>query len=194
MQQIFFSSDLHFGHRNIVKYTNRGIETTQENHDEWLMDLWSDTITPGAIVYLLGDFSFHKNTDTTINILNKLKGNKVLLKGNHDYSDNFERYTEAKQVQTHQYLEKKFGKNHVVMFHFPIGSFHKQSHGSWHLHGHSHGNYGDTRGKMLDVGLDQSYNMYGKHQFFSLDMIEEYMQEQEIYVADNHRGDRSIDL
>lgn len=137
----WFTSDLqlHFFHKNIVKFTNRGKETTEEFHNEWLLDLWNSTVAKGDVVYHLGDFSFAKDYSKTVEILNKLNGNIHLLKGNHDYSDNFSKYS-SNRVNTHQYLEKQFkvgeDKQHVVMFHFPISSFHKQSHGAWHLHGH----------------------------------------------------------
>lgn len=189
MNKIWFTSDLHFGHKNIVKYTNRGVETTEEKHDQWLIEMWNDTVHASDIVYHLGDFSFYKSSSTTLNLLAKLKGNKVLLKGNHDHSDNFKLYAEV--ARTHEYLEKKFEinarKQHVCMFHFPISSFHKQSHGAWHLHGHCHGNHTDNKGKMLDVGLDNAFNLYGKHCFFDLEMINNYMKDKEIYVADSHR-------
>lgn len=73
------------------------------------------------------------------------------------------------------------------MFHFPIGSWHKQSHGSWHLHGHSHGGYTDRKGKMLDVGIDNAYNLYNDHVFFDLEMISAFMQKREMYTSDKHR-------
>lgn len=138
--KIWMTSDLHYGHRNICRFTNRHKDTTQEEHDEWLIALWNSTVHASDTVYHLGDLSFHKNVDKTIEILNRLNGNKVLLKGNHDHSDAFKRYTEAKAVRTEIYLEKTFNFNgenkHVCMFHFPISSHHKQSYGSYHLHGH----------------------------------------------------------
>ncbi len=191
MNKVWFTSDLHFGHKNIVKFTNRGTETSQELHDDWLMDLWNSTVHNSDIVYHLGDFSFYKDHRETINILNQLKGNKVLIKGNHDHSDNFAKYSQAKLTRTEMYLEKKFQLDnetkHVVMFHFPISSWHKQSYGSWHLHGHSHGGHTQGKGKILDVGIDNTYNLYGKHCFFDLEMINAYMQDRSIFVADAHR-------
>lgn len=190
MGKYFFTSDLHFHHRNIVKFTNRGIDTTQENHDQWLIELWNSTVSKSDTVIHLGDFSFHKDANQTIYVLNQLNGQIHLLKGNHDYSDNFKKYASNK-VTIHEYLEKTFDingkKQKIVMFHFPIGSFHQQSRGSWHLHGHSHGNYMDSKGKMLDVGIDNAYNLYSQHKFFDLEMISEYMQTREVYISDNHR-------
>lgn len=53
--------------------------------------------------------------------------------------------------------------------------------------GHSHGNLTGAKGKMLDVGLDNSYNLYGKHRFFSeLDVLN-YMARQELVITDHHK-------
>lgn len=135
MTNIWFTSDIHHKHKRIVEFTNRGVETNQENHDEWLVDLWNSQVKKGDLIFHLGDFSFAKNVEDSLAFIRKLNGVKHFLKGNHDYSDNFKRYREA-GVTTHEYLERKFDGQNVVMFHFPIASWHKQSYGSIHLHGH----------------------------------------------------------
>lgn len=192
MNKVWFTSDLHFGHKNIVKFTNRGEETTAEDHDDWLIGLWNNSVHSSDTIYHLGDFSFHKNVETTMYLLRHLKGNIVLLKGNHDYGANFKEYPNHARVTTKEYYEKQFTvgdkKVQICMFHFPIGSWHKQSYGSWHLHGHSHGGYTKGEGKILDVGIDNAFNLYGKHKFFDLEMIEEYMRNREVVIADAHRS------
>ena len=75
----------------------------------------------------------------------------------------------------------------VVMCHYPILSWDQQRCSSWHLHGHSHGNLSESKGFMLDVGLDNSYNLYGVHKVFSEQDVVEYMQAQTLYIADKHR-------
>lgn len=184
----WFTSDLHFFHRNIVKFTNRGAETNEDSHNEWLVDLWNSTVSRSDIVYHLGDLSFAKDVRKTLGILDRLNGNIHLIKGNHDHSDNFKKIAQHNRVTTHIYLERKFEEQESIMFHFPIGSWHKQHRGSWHLHGHSHGGYQEGKGKILDVGIDNAYNLYGKHKFFDWEMIKEYMQNREEYIADEHRS------
>lgn len=186
----FFCSDLHFSHTNIVKYTNRGVETTQEQHDEWLIDLWNSQVNAGDIVYHMGDFSFAHKYGHISSILTRLNGTKKFIYGNHDGSlldealdnkllDSLKHYDEIK-------LPELNGQK-LVLFHYPIGSFHHQARGNWHLHGHCHGNYKDSKGKMLDVGLDNAYNLYGKHRFFSVEDLKAYMDSKEIYVSDHHK-------
>lgn len=193
--KVWFTSDLHVGHKNIVKFTNRGVDTTEANHDEWLVDLWNSQVAKGDVIYHLGDFSFHKDVDQTIAIIRRLNGVKHFIKGNHDSSDTVKKMQNGNDVIWHQYLERNFNINGkqqtIVMFHFPISSWHKQGYGSWHAFGHTHGNHKDSKGKMLDVGLDSAYNIFGKHQFFTLEMIADYMSNREIYISDHHKEIRA---
>lgn len=198
MHDVFFVSDLHFGHRNICKYTDRQLVISQDDHDEWLIELWNKTVKKSSTVYHLGDLSFYKDGRKTVELLKKLNGRKILLKGNHDYSKNFQEYARVNGVEIHQYLEKKFvlpsGKNQdTCLFHFSLNSWHKQHHGSWNLFGHSHGGLKEVRGKAIDVGIDNAYKMYGEHKFFDLSMLEDYMDKREIYIADDHE-DRTVNL
>lgn len=144
MNNTWFVSDLHFQHRRIVEYTNRGQETTQEDHDRWLTKIWNAQVKPGDLVYHLGDLSFSKDVQETAFWLQQLNGQIHLIKGNHDHSDTFFKLKEMlpnKIVSISHYKEIRVKlldgtKQDVVLFHFPIGSWHKQSRGSWHLHGH----------------------------------------------------------
>ena len=86
----------------------------------------------------------------------------------------------------YHYEEIKIGDTPTVLFHFPIASWHKQNYGSIMLHGHSHGAFTEGKGKILDVGLDSSFNLYGNHKFFTEDNIIEYMKLREKKVVDHH--------
>lgn len=183
----WFTSDLHHSHKRIVEFTNRGVDTTQEQHDEWLVDLWNSQVAPGDLVYHIGDFSFAKSYDSIANFVEKLNGQKILIKGNHDRSKNMlQLLWDGLVVKYEKYLEIDIGKTNVTLFHFPIAVWHKQHYGAWHLHGHSHGNYRVEQGKILDVGLDNAYNVYGKHVFFDESMIQAYMDTRSMQVLDHH--------
>ena len=185
----WFTSDLHFSHKNIVKYTNRGKDTTEEDHNAWLIGLWNNQVFPGDEVWHLGDFSFTKKYDDVVSIVRQLNGQKHFIKGNHDDRTVLERLKDDGWIcNWHDYKEIKVDATPVCLFHFPIGSWHKQSHGAILLHGHCHGNYLEGKGKILDVGLDSAYNTYGEHRFFSEQDVVEYMQSREVYVADDHRN------
>jgi calcineurin-like phosphoesterase family protein len=186
----WFTSDLHFSHKNIVKFTNRGVETDPVRHDEWLTAKWNNTVQPGDLVYHLGDFSFHRSYEDLASQVQKLNGEKIFLKGNHDSRQWLRQLVKDGLIEAfYEYEEIKIQGNSVVLFHFPIASWHKQGHGSWHLHGHCHGNLKPefTSGKMLDVGIDNVYNLYGQHKFLSDEDIVRYMEFRQVQVNDSHR-------
>ena len=185
----WYTSDLHFHHNNIVKLTNRDVDTTQEKHTEWLIDLWNSQVKPDDTVWHLGDFSFSNIRTEVCDLLAQLRGQKRFVKGNHDgigvLDDQLDISLNVLQVL--DYKETKTEGNTTVLFHYPIGSWNKQGRGSFHLHGHSHGSYTRGRGKILDVGLDSAYNIYGTHRFFSEQDVVEYMQDREIFTSDHHK-------
>ena len=80
--EVFFTSDLHFRHGNIIKYCNRPFESVQEQTEK-LIENWNSTVSETAIVFILGDFAFATKNQWR-NILNKLNGTKYLILGNHD--------------------------------------------------------------------------------------------------------------
>lgn len=183
-----FTSDLHHEHKRIVEFTNRGINTSQENHTRWLTAIWNKNVSSSDLVYHLGDFSFAKNYDDIALFLLKLNGQKIFIKGNHDRRENLDLMVKDRLIAAwYDYKEIKIQDIPTVLFHFPIASWHRQSHGALHLHGHCHGNFKDYRGKMLDVGIDSAYNLYGEHKFITEDEVLEFMKEQSIYSADQHR-------
>lgn len=77
----WFVSDLHFGHRNVINYCNRPYKDIDEM-TEALVTIWNNTVKDGDTVYVLGDFSL--NPKWSGQILPRLKGNKILIPGNHD--------------------------------------------------------------------------------------------------------------
>ena len=183
----FYTSDLHFFHRKIVQFTNRGEVTTQENHEQWLVDLWNSSVKAGDLVYVLGDVSFGKLQQTK-DILTKLNGQIIIVKGNHDRTEDLiELEAQGCITKWYQYKEIQIKENTAVLFHFPISSWHKQHYGSWHLHGHSHGAF-QGQGKILDVGIDSAYNIFGEHKLFSENDIVALMQQKEKFIAEQHRN------
>ena len=81
---IFFISDTHFGHKNIIPICNRPFLNTDEM-DKFMIQQWNATVNKTDKVYHLGDFSFG-NQEYTKHIVEQLNGIKYLVKGNHDRS------------------------------------------------------------------------------------------------------------
>ena len=86
---IFFTSDHHFGHTNILKHEdekrrdgNGARFTSIEHMNEYLIEQWNDTVSSSDRVYCLGDMSL--NQASIENCLPRLCGEKILICGNHD--------------------------------------------------------------------------------------------------------------
>lgn len=145
-KNIFVTSDIHFGHKNIIKYENRQEALSIDNiieHDEEIITRWNDVVGKKDLVFILGDLSF-RNIDETMNILNNLNGDKILIKGNHD-----DMYLKKKRFDTSLFKEildyKEFNYNgyNVCMMHYPINYFRnqdKEKNPAVMLHGHIHSN------------------------------------------------------
>ena len=145
---IWFTSDTHFGHANIIKFCNRPFKDVKEM-DETLVSNWNEYIKPNDTVYHMGDFSFDKRPDI---IARRLNGHKHLIRGNHDH------FKQSKLMAPFfetikDYSSIKVDKQKFVLFHFPIRNWHHCYKGSIHLFGHSHGGTPDL-GKSTDVGVD----------------------------------------
>jgi len=144
---IYFTSDLHHSHKNIVEFTERGKATIKEYHNEWLIDIWNSTVQKNDLVYHMGDLSFATKYSEISEFVSGLNGRIVLLKGNHDREGNLQSLKDDNLIENwHMYKEitvhLSTGKvQHIDLFHFPISSWHKQGCGAWMLAGHSHGNH-----------------------------------------------------
>jgi calcineurin-like phosphoesterase family protein len=78
----FFTADHHFGHANILKYTERPWDTLEEMHEE-LIGRWNNVVGLEDTVVILGDFSY-KGHDALDDVVPRLNGRKILVCGNHD--------------------------------------------------------------------------------------------------------------
>lgn len=179
MPKVFFTSDLHFGHSSILHFHPERLDKIGVSrelldadpheatriHDEWLIDLWNSTIERRDMVYYLGDFCM-RNSEYAEKILNKLHGRKYLIKGNHDKPLNrlanyFEGVWDIKEGKFTNNQFKFINPDETFtteMCHYPLVSWNRKTHGSVHLHGHTHGNidgFNDESMEMrVDVGLD----------------------------------------
>lgn len=132
---IFYISDTHFGHKNILKYDNRPYFTVAEM-DADLIKRWNNAVKPTDTVYHLGDFSWLKPVEES-EILQQLNGTKILIRGNHDYKPT------AEWADIMPYAEIDDNGRRVVLSHFPIAAFKNMEHGWFHLYGHIHNTFDD---------------------------------------------------
>ena len=81
--EIFFTSDLHFGHDNIIRFDHRPFDSVEEM-DQAIIERWNKKVTNNNdLVYILGDVSWYDDVKTA-SIVRQLRGKKVLILGNHD--------------------------------------------------------------------------------------------------------------
>ncbi len=162
---IFFTSDLHFGHANIIKYCNRPFKDV-DHMNETLVQYWNETVAPGDAVYCLGDFSM--NVPNMEKFTPRLNGRKCLVPGNHDKcwkpsEQCIERYTNAGWLVLSK--QEKFFLDHggyVLLSHLPYASgapdtrkfsYPVDDGYTWLLHGHTH-NPTKINGRQVHIGVD----------------------------------------
>ena len=175
MNNVFFTADLHIGHKNILKHQPNRIEymglsgvDDLSGHDKYIFDMWHSTAKRGDLVYILGDLTLSK-AEESYKILQNLKkhGCKIsLIVGNHDksilsYPEMFENMTMLKlykfKKNVYPFLDDTFK---CVMCHYPMLSWADKAHGSVCLHGHTHNNSPwENKGcdLRLNVGLDTDF-------------------------------------
>jgi len=186
---VFFTSDLHFHHKNIVEYSGR--PWTTETQTEEIIKRWNGRVGPTDHVFHLGDFSFssYKQIGRVTEIIRELQGVHYYISGNH-CDHKMWREIGAKEFPWVEYvgpyLEARIGENRqkVCMFHYPMEIWNGMHHGAWHLHGHCHGSL-PAVGKRLDVGLDN----HPDFQVFSFEEIKAHMDKQPIVIKDRHTGE-----
>lgn len=153
MSNVFFTSDTHFFHEKLVPM--RGFQSVDDMNDA-LVTAWNETVRPNDLIYHLGDVTFGK-ADASWEVMRWLHGQKHFIRGNHDgVLDKMVRKFPKLATTYRQYHEIGVEGQRIVLFHFPILSWHGAHRGWWHLHGHCHGNLSPSQmnGPMLDVGVD----------------------------------------
>ena len=79
----WFTADTHFGHVNIISYTNRPFKDVH-SMNKALIENWNDRVDKNDIVIFLGDFCFKEKPEK---YLEKLNGHIVFVRGNHDHNN-----------------------------------------------------------------------------------------------------------
>jgi len=133
-QKKFFIADLHFGHNNIIKFTDHHDGTklrpfdTLEDMEDAMVQMHNEIVSPIDKVYMLGDIAL---TQQGLDKVKQMNGIKILVKGNHD------------TLKLHKYAEVFNDirgchvSNGLVFTHIPI---HPSQLGRFgcNVHGHLH--------------------------------------------------------
>ncbi len=156
-QKIFFTSDHHFGHTNIIRFSERPFASVEEM-DEELIKRWNEKVSPRDTVYHLGDISLAR-PERTKEILDQLNGSIFLVKGNHDksalsYAKRFEWIKDYYELSVED-EDAPNGRQKIILFHYAMKVWRSSFRGTWHLYGHSHGHlFDDETSRSFDVGVD----------------------------------------
>lgn len=150
--KVFFTSDLHFGHDNVLKFDNRPFETVEEM-DEELIKRWNKKVGKGDLVYVLGDLIWKSANNDAVSILRKLNGQIILIKGNHD---RFIKNASAKNVLAgvKDYDDicvalSDGTTRRCILSHYFIPFYNGHRYNAIHLHGHSH----NTEERYMELGI-----------------------------------------
>lgn len=150
---IWFSSDTHYGHGNVIEYAKRPFASVEEM-DEAMVERWNKVVKPGDLVYHLGDFALCA-PERAVALARRLNGQKFLIFGNHD-----------KRLRTHiEFLgtwiwardltQIKVGNQKITLCHYAMRTWASAHHGAWQLYGHSHGTLLENpSARSADVGVD----------------------------------------
>ena len=153
----FITSDLHFGHKNIMKFcpvTRARFRDDVSYMNEAMVKEWNDMVAPEDLTYILGDVAFMSGSDAG-RIVNRLNGTKILVEGNHDRKTLMDATFRNAFAEVHKYLDINYNGTKCVMFHYPIAEWDQMHRGSVHFHGHLHGNKSGLEGfRALDAGMD----------------------------------------
>lgn len=155
MHNIFLASDLHLSHSNIITFLDergdriRPFDSIQE-HDETIIHNWNKVVRPADKVYVLGDVAFKF---AHLELVGRLNGTKVLIKGNHDDLKASQYLQYFKDIRACSILDK------FLLTHIPI---HPESLSRWkaNIHGHLHSNVvkdltGQPDSRYINVSMEQ---------------------------------------
>lgn len=197
MSNIWFTSDTHYNHQNIVRGVSKWKDVrsggydqfrdfdTLEEHNETLVKNINSLVKPQDTLYHLGDVAFGGHHNIKV-FLDQLECKNVhLIYGNHDhhikegkhpYKELFKSTQDVLEIT----LPVEDRKQRFFLSHFSHQVWNQHHHGVIHLFGHSHGSLKGL-GRSMDVGVD-THNLYPYH----LDEILYEMRDVSPHLVDHH--------
>ena len=112
---IYFTADTHFNHKNIIEYCNRPFKDTNEMN-EYIIQKWNSVVKENDVVYHLGDVGFG-TTEKLKELISRLNGTKILLRGNHDFRRGLNGW---KEVGFSEVYKKRIEIGNLILTHAPL--------------------------------------------------------------------------
>ena len=151
---IYFTSDTHFYHTNIIVYCNRPFENVFEMNNA-IIERWNAIVNSDDTVYHLGDFAFGKYYRIS-STLEQLNGSVHLIRGNHDRS--VSAMKRAGFADVYNSLSLELDGTKLFMSHKPLTDAphlkEQIDKANIHLCGHVHTRW-LRHGKTINVGVDK---------------------------------------
>ena len=154
---IYFTSDLHFGHKNVLVFNNRPFKDVDDMNQSLIRN-YNEVVSNSDDVYILGDLSYHCDETLLKNCLSQLKGHKTLVLGNHDKLSVISKMNIFEDIVNYQ--EVYYQSIFLVLSHYPFMTWNKSRYGAIHLHGHIHSDKSYNKNNIIegirrfDVGVD----------------------------------------
>lgn len=145
--RVWFTSDTHFYHENILRFCSRPFKDITEMNDA-LVKNWNETVPEDGIVFHLGDFAFGGSREWN-DILSRLNGEIYLILGNHDMKQIGQGFMQRFAHVTQQ-MTIRVGGQSIVLNHNPFLAYGGAYRNVWQLFGHVHS--GPLSGKGKDGG------------------------------------------
>ena len=211
-QKEWFTSDYHFYHRNILKYTTRPCATVEEMN-EFLIKNHNSVVSKHDMVYHLGDLCFGSR-EQKLEILNRLNGQFHIILGNHDGGlraaiESKYKVGKSKVLTINDSRLIRIHNQGIFLFHYACRTWPENNRNTWMLYGHSHGSLdefkvaqtlsdGTTKEvllKTMDVGIDtcvgEKHQRYFPYNFWE---IKEIMDKRGFVPQDHHGVDEAENL
>ena len=132
-----------------------------------MIERWNEVVKPNDIVHHLGDLSFNNSVET-YKLIQRLNGRIYLIKGNHNRWLN--KQTRSLLHSVDNLLNVKIKDRLIVLCHYPMRTWDKAFHGSYHLFGHIHG-AGHGLGHLRCMDMSVECHNYYPIEFEQIDSI-----------------------
>ena len=163
-EDVWFTSDTHFLHENIIRFCNRPFSSIHEMNEE-LIRRRNETVPEEGVVFHLGDFASGGAKEWN-EVMFRLNGKIYLILGNHDMKQMKQGFMQRFEHVTQQ-MTIRVGGQSIILNHNPFLTYGGCYRNTWQLFGHVHSGPLSDQGKDLtrlqvlfprqyDVGVDNN--------------------------------------
>lgn len=173
MKKVYVISDTHFNQSFIILFGRRPFRELKEMN-ETLIKNWNETVSKDDIVIVVGDF-VAGNYLFCKWLLHKLNGEKILIKGNHDFKFRLKKLHKTKKIKVYNKINLKLEEKEIVFTHKPIKKIRENC--VLNIHGHHHK-------KALPKNLPKKhyYNVAVEHNNYTPKSLKEILLEKDFNI------------